>query len=74
MIDLSQVSHALRGATRRSLIVLDEFGKGTTAADGAGLLAGIILHLIEGPSPRTIVLTHFQYVTALFNLKVLISQ
>lgn len=28
MIDLSQVSHALRGATERSLIILDEFGKG----------------------------------------------
>ena len=28
MIDLSQVSHALRGATARSLIILDEFGKG----------------------------------------------
>ncbi len=29
MIDLSQVSQALRGATARSLLVLDEFGKGT---------------------------------------------
>lgn len=28
MIDLSQVSQALRGATSRSLIILDEFGKG----------------------------------------------
>jgi hypothetical protein len=28
MIDLAQVSHALRGATERSLIILDEFGKG----------------------------------------------
>ena len=30
MIDLSQVSLALRGATDRSLIILDEFGKGAT--------------------------------------------
>ncbi|KAI9637308.1 putative meiotic recombination-related protein [Dioszegia hungarica] len=59
MIDLSQVSHALRGATERSLIILDEFGKGTTSADGAGLLAGVIDHLIHGARPRTIVLTHF---------------
>lgn len=28
MIDLSQVSLALRGSTQRSLIILDEFGKG----------------------------------------------
>jgi hypothetical protein len=32
MIDLNQVSLALRNATPRSLILLDEFGKGTTAA------------------------------------------
>lgn len=77
MIDLSQVSHALRGATERSLLILDEFGKGeftltlqkgpfgssysgTNAPDGAGLLAGVIEHLINGVKPRTVVLTHFQ--------------
>jgi hypothetical protein len=32
MIDLSQVSLALRNATARSLILLDEFGNGTTPA------------------------------------------
>ena len=32
MIDLNQVSLALRNATARSLILLDEFGKGTAAA------------------------------------------
>jgi DNA mismatch repair protein MSH5 len=77
MIDLSQVSLALRGATDKSLVILDEFGKGmchckyakpnreltlgTTPTDGAGLLAGVIEHLISVVCPRTIVLTHFQY-------------
>ena len=60
MIDLEQVSHALRGATERSLVILDEFGKGTEPADGAGLLAGVIEYLLNGPCPRTVVLTHFQ--------------
>lgn len=71
MIDLSQVSQALRGATPRSLIILDEFGKGwlgqcalltlgTAPSDGAGLLAGVVTHLLNGPNPRTVVLTHFQ--------------
>jgi DNA mismatch repair protein MSH5 len=62
MIDLAQVSLALRGATSQSLIILDEFGKGTTSADGAGLLAGVIDFLIHDVRPRTIILTHFQYV------------
>lgn len=71
MIDLSQVSQALRGATQRSLIILDEFGKGafiqqqgltagTTTSDGAGLLAGVVSWLIKGPNPRTVLLTHYQ--------------
>ncbi|WOO84537.1 DNA mismatch repair protein MSH5 [Vanrija pseudolonga] len=59
MIDLSQVSQALRGCTSRSLLILDEFGKGTISTDGAGLLAGGIEYLIQGPRPRTVVLTHY---------------
>ena len=35
---------------------------GTTPADGAGLLAGVIEYLISAVCPRTIVLTHFQSV------------
>ncbi|KAH9980113.1 DNA mismatch repair protein MutS [Lactifluus volemus] len=61
MIDLNQVSLALRNATARSLILLDEFGKGTTAADGAGLFAGILKHLLARGSdcPKVIATTHF---------------
>ncbi|WVQ82858.1 hypothetical protein IAT38_004993 [Cryptococcus sp. DSM 104549] len=59
MIDLGQISQALRGATERSLIIIDEFGKGTNPADGAGLLAGTIEYLLQGASPRSIVMTHF---------------
>ncbi|WWC90295.1 uncharacterized protein L201_005228 [Kwoniella dendrophila CBS 6074] len=58
MIDLGQVSQALRGATEKSLIILDEFGKGTITWDGAGLLAGTIDYLQKGSCPRTVVLTH----------------
>nr|XP_019048099.1 hypothetical protein I302_01864 [Kwoniella bestiolae CBS 10118]OCF27029.1 hypothetical protein I302_01864 [Kwoniella bestiolae CBS 10118] len=59
MIDLGQVSQALRGATEKSLVILDEFGKGTITWDGAGLLAGVIDYLQAGPCPKTVVLTHF---------------
>jgi DNA mismatch repair protein MSH5 len=73
MIDLAQVSLALRGATSQSLIILDEFGKGTTSADGAGLLAGVIDFLIEEVRPRTIILTHFQYVSPRRNKLMIVS-
>ncbi|PCH37347.1 hypothetical protein WOLCODRAFT_167438 [Wolfiporia cocos MD-104 SS10] len=61
MIDLNQVSLALRNATERSLILLDEFGKGTTSPDGAGLFCGVLKHLAgRGPTcPKVFATTHF---------------
>ncbi|KAJ3837138.1 muts domain V-domain-containing protein [Lentinula raphanica] len=61
MIDLNQVSLALRNCTGRSLILLDEFGKGTLPTDGAGLLCGVIKHLLSRKldCPKVLVATHF---------------
>ncbi|KAI0802089.1 muts domain V-domain-containing protein [Irpex lacteus] len=61
MIDLNQVSLALRNCTSRSLVLLDEFGKGTVSADGAGLFYGILKHFVaQGPScPKVLAATHF---------------
>jgi len=53
---LNQVATMLRGSTEKSLLLLDEFGKGTQTTDGLSLLAATISHLIErGEScPRTV--------------------
>ncbi|KAK4543724.1 hypothetical protein LTR36_005369 [Oleoguttula mirabilis] len=61
MIDLQQISIALSLATRRSLLIVDEFGKGTESYDGAGLAAGVCEHLLQrGPeSPKVLGATHF---------------
>jgi DNA mismatch repair protein MSH5 len=61
MIDLQQISLALNLATRHSLVVIDEFGKGTDSNDGAGLAAGVFEHLLQrGPEcPKVLGATHF---------------
>ncbi|THV00846.1 hypothetical protein K435DRAFT_750810 [Dendrothele bispora CBS 962.96] len=71
MIDLNQVSLALRNSTPRSLILLDEFGKGTlptgsssfyeVSSYGAGLLCGVIKHFLSRKEmcPKVLVTTHF---------------
>lgn len=61
MIDLNQVSLALRNATSRSLILVDEFGKGTLTEDGAGLFCGVIKHLLarKEKCPKVLAATHF---------------
>ncbi|KAI6147241.1 muts domain V-domain-containing protein [Pisolithus tinctorius] len=64
MIDLSQVSLALRNCTSRSLILLDEFGKGTISTDGAGLFCGVVKHLLNRGTdcPMVLAATHFHEV------------
>ncbi|KAF6792026.1 DNA mismatch repair protein [Colletotrichum sojae] len=59
-IDLKQVAFLLRRATHRSLVVIDEFGKGTAAGDGSGLMAGLIDHFETTglQTPKVLITTH----------------
>jgi DNA mismatch repair protein MSH5 len=61
MIDLQQMSLALSHATRQSLVVIDEFGKGTDSSDGAGLACSVLEHLLDRHEhcPKVIAATHF---------------
>ncbi|KAF9433070.1 MutS protein msh5 [Entomortierella beljakovae] len=61
MTDMQQVIFALEVATDRSLVILDEFGKGTISTDGAGLFCGVIEHLAARTlnKPRVLATTHF---------------
>lgn len=60
-IDLRQVGTAIKSATSRSLVLIDEFGKGTNADDGAGLLAATLDHFLAAGmrAPRLLLATHF---------------
>ncbi|KAF2154784.1 DNA mismatch repair protein MSH5 [Myriangium duriaei CBS 260.36] len=60
-IDLQQMYLALDQATRRSLIIIDEFGKGTESYDGAGLAAGVFEHLLNRgvERPKVVAATHY---------------
>ncbi|KAG9247326.1 muts domain V-domain-containing protein [Calycina marina] len=61
MIDLQQAALAMTLATRRSLIVIDEFGKGTNSVDGAGLACGVFEHFLNlgHYRPKVLGATHF---------------
>ncbi|CAK0796672.1 unnamed protein product [Prorocentrum cordatum] len=59
-IDLTQVSLALKHATDSSLLLLDEFGKGTHPADGVALLGATVRHLCRwSRGPKAVITTHF---------------
>ncbi|KAL5235294.1 hypothetical protein ACI65C_002704 [Semiaphis heraclei] len=62
MVDLKQISVALNESTCSSLVILDEFGKGTSEINGLALLLASISHFVHRPShllPHIIVSTHF---------------
>ncbi|XP_073938643.1 mutS protein homolog 5 isoform X3 [Castor canadensis] len=61
MIDLNQVAKAVNNATEQSLVLIDEFGKGTNTVDGLALLAAVLRHwLALGPMcPHIFVATNF---------------
>ncbi|XP_076009780.1 mutS protein homolog 5 isoform X1 [Genypterus blacodes] len=62
MIDLNQMAQALNRSTGNSLVLIDEFGKGTNTVDGLSLLAASISHwLRKAPAdlPHVLLATNF---------------
>ncbi|KAM9298472.1 mutS protein homolog 5 [Morus bassanus] len=61
MIDLNQVAKAVNNATERSLVLIDEFGKGTNTLDGLSLLAAVLRYWISQGTqcPQVFVSTNF---------------
>jgi DNA mismatch repair protein MutS len=74
MVEMKETSHILRSATARSLVVLDEVGRGTSTFDGISIAWAVLEHLHGayaqssplGPrGPRTLFATHYFELTSL---------
>jgi DNA mismatch repair protein MutS len=68
MVEMSEVSRILNHATSRSLIVLDEVGRGTATFDGLSIAWAVAEYVLERTGARTLFATHYHELTQLEEL------
>jgi DNA mismatch repair protein MutS len=59
MVEMSEAAHILRHATRRSLVILDEVGRGTSTVDGLAIASAILKDLAERVGCYSLFATHY---------------
>jgi DNA mismatch repair protein MutS len=65
MVEMRETAAILAGATRRSLVLLDEVGRGTSTFDGVSIAWAVAEHLHDAIGARTLFATHYHELCAL---------
>ncbi|MCT4611858.1 MAG: DNA mismatch repair protein MutS [Clostridia bacterium] len=65
MVEMNEVSNILHNATSRSLLILDEIGRGTSTFDGLSIAWSVVEHIAHKVSAKTLFATHYHELTEL---------
>ena len=68
MVEMTESAAIIQGATDRSLVLLDEIGRGTSTYDGVSIAWAITEHMHEEVGAKTIFATHYHELTQLGDL------
>lgn len=60
MVELGETSDILKQATPRSLVILDELGRGTSTHDGVAIAQAVLCDMVERLKSFTLFITHYQ--------------
>jgi len=65
MVEMNETALILNNATERSLVILDEIGRGTSTFDGLSIAWSVAEHLHDSIGARTLFATHYHEMTVL---------
>ncbi len=69
LVEMNETAHILHSATKRSLVIMDEVGRGTGTNDGLSIAWAVLEDLVERLSVKTLFATHYHELTAIVHPK-----
>ncbi|RAK99677.1 mismatch repair protein MSH3 [Aspergillus ibericus CBS 121593] len=64
MVELSETADILKQATPRSLVILDELGRGTSTHDGVAIAQAVLDYMVRSIRSLTLFITHYQHLSS----------